>query len=153
MGKVLLGPPLLLILPDAALVQDRGDPSRYHHVADNVNAVAIDHQVEPVRAVRDSLQIEIERSLTKLCKFQTSARGLTITYVDVNVSEANSAVGDEAGVEGVKVGDALHVGDEGSHAGQENDKDHANDARVEPLLVLELLAQVWLDLGDGRELT
>ena len=36
-------------------------------------------------------------------------------YVDVDVSESDGAVGNEAGVKGIKVGNALHVRYESGH--------------------------------------
>ncbi len=70
------------------------------------------------------------------------------THVDVNVPEADGAVGDEAGVEGVKVGDVLDVRDEGGDAEHEDGQDGADDRGVETLVVVqELLAQVRV-VGD-----
>ena len=73
------------------------------------------------------------------------------TYVDIDITEADGAVGDEAGVDGVKVGDALHVRDEGRHAAQEDDEDGPDDGRMEALLVLKLLAQIRLDLEASKQ--
>lgn len=72
--------------------------------------------------------------------FSVSVRQ-TAPYKDVNVSEADGAVSDEAGVEGVKVAEALHVGDEQSGAAQEDQQDDANGAGVEPLVVVVLLLE------------
>ncbi len=70
------------------------------------------------------------------------------THVDVNVPEADGAVGDEAGVEGVKVGYVLDVRDEGGDAEHEDGQDGADDRGVETLVVVqELLAQVRV-VGD-----
>ena len=46
----------LLELPDPALVQYGRDPGREDHVAEDVHAIAVDHQVEPVGAVGDALE-------------------------------------------------------------------------------------------------
>lgn len=67
-------------------------------------------------------------------------------HKDVDVSEPDGAVGDEGGVEGVKVGDGLHVGDEDGDAEEEHDQDDPYHARVEPLVVVVLLLQPHLQL-------
>ena len=76
------------------------------------------------------------------------------THVNVYVPESDGAVRDETRVEGVKVGDALHVGDEdgdGEHEDEEDDPDHA---RVEPLVVLQLVVYtVGLDLSEEKNMT
>ena len=64
---------------------------------------------------------------------------LISTHVDGYVSEADGAVGDEAGVEGVEVRVALHIGDEGSHANEPDDEDGSDDGGVEALVRPKLL--------------
>lgn len=68
------------------------------------------------------------------------------THEDINVAKADAAVGDERCVEGVEVGDALHVGDEDGDGGQEHHQDPADDGRVETLVVSVLLLQPHVQL-------
>ena len=63
------------------------------------------------------------------------------TNIYGDVSESDGAVCDEAGVDGVEVGVALHVGDEGRHAHQPDHQDRPNHRRVEALVRSELLQQ------------
>ena len=40
-----------LIFPDSAFFEDGADPSRQNHIASDVDEIAIDEEVEPVRSV------------------------------------------------------------------------------------------------------
>ena len=70
------------------------------------------------------------------------------TYKDINIPEANRAVGDERCVEGVEVGDVLHVGDEGGYADKEDHQDGADDHGVEPLVRVVLLLQSHVQVQE-----
>ena len=65
------------MLPNPDLVEDGGDPSGDNHVADDVDAVPVNHQIEPVRTVGNSLQEKEEEkngifSTLKITKPSTS---------------------------------------------------------------------------------
>lgn len=64
------------------------------------------------------------------------------TYIDVNVSKTNCAVGNEACIESIEIGDGFHVRNEARDAGQKNDQNHPNDHGMEPLVMLQLLQKV-----------
>lgn len=73
------------------------------------------------------------------------------THVDVNVPESDGAIRDKARVEGVEVRDDFHVGDEDGDGEHEDEQDDPDHARVEPLVVLQLVVYtVGLDL-QGEE--
>ena len=72
------------------------------------------------------------------------------THEDVNIPESDGAVGDEGCVEGVKVGDGLHVRDEDGDAEEEHDQDDPDHAWVEPLVVMVLLLQPHLQLHQFK---
>jgi hypothetical protein len=73
-----------------------------------------------------------------------------LTHKYVNVSKSDGAVRDEGGVEGVKVGNRLHVRDEDGRREEEDEQDAADDARVEPLVLKKLLLQTSVHLQDSE---
>ena len=55
-------------------------------------------------------------------------------YKNVKVAEADAAVSDERGVESVKVGEVLGVGDVSGAERQEDDQDSADNGRMKSFL-------------------
>lgn len=53
------------MLPNTDLVEDGGYPGGHDHVAHDVDAVAVDHQVEPVGAIGRALKTREKLSIYK----------------------------------------------------------------------------------------
>ena len=105
-----------------------------------MNKIPVDQEVKPIWTVGNFLKI------TQILGFLPPTQNREKSYKNVNVSESDAAVRDESGVEGVEVGDSLHVRDEDGDEGEEDGQDAADDGRVEPLVVPVLLLQTHVQL-------